>query len=76
MKESYNMLGLVGFIVSCASMLLNFFGLVGLAGTIMSIVGLVQINRDGGKGKGLAIAGICVGGVSTLIFLVSFLSVF
>ncbi|MBN2454051.1 DUF4190 domain-containing protein [Candidatus Woesearchaeota archaeon] len=46
-----------------AFVLAFFFPLVG---AIIGIVALVHINKEGGEGKGLAIAAIVVGGVFTL----------
>jgi len=48
-NRKYNGLAIAGFICSF---------LVSLLGLILSIVGLNQIKKQGGKGKGLAIAGI------------------
>lgn len=53
-NQKYNGLAIAGFICSF---------LVSLPGLILSIVGLNQIKKQGGKGKGLAIA-LIVGGVS------------
>jgi len=61
-----NTMALVGFIVACASLLLNLWGIVGIAGLALSIVGFVQIKNTGENGKGFAIAGIVIGGVSVL----------
>lgn len=47
-NRKYNGLAIAGFICSF---------LVSLLGLILSIVGLNQIKKQGGKGKGLAIAG-------------------
>lgn len=71
MDSKYSMTCIAGFVISLASLLINFFGLVGIIGLVVSILGLVQVNRDGGKGKGMAIAGICVGGFSVLWALLS-----
>ena len=56
-----NTMCLVGFVISCISLLLNFFGLVGIAGVIVSTIGMTGCNRNGEKGKGLAITGIIIG---------------
>ena len=50
-NQKYNGLAIAGFICSF---------LVSLLGLILSIVGLNQIKKQGGKGKGLAIAGIII----------------
>jgi hypothetical protein len=61
-----NTMALVGFILSMSSFLLVITGLPGL---IVSAIGLKQINDGRGEGKGLAIAGIVVGALYTLLVL-------
>ncbi|MBM3427663.1 MAG: DUF4190 domain-containing protein [Bacteroidetes bacterium] len=61
-----NTMALVGFILSMSSLLLV---LTGLPGLIVSAIGLKQINEGRGEGKGLAIAGIVVGAIYTLLVL-------
>ena len=63
-KARKNICALVGFILSMASILLhgNFLGMLGLAGMIVSIVGLAQtVKHSEQQGKGFAIAGVVVG---------------
>ena len=62
-KGSTNGLAIAGFVVSLCSLLINFGGIVGLVGTILSAIGLSQVKTKG-KGKGLAIAGIIIGVIS------------
>lgn len=65
-KLKTNVCALIGFILSLASALFftNPFGLLALAGLILSIIGLIQIGRDSTlKGKGFAITGIIVGSI-------------
>lgn len=62
-----NTLALVGFCLSMSSFLLVITALPGL---ICSIIGLKQIKAGNGEGKGLAIAGIVVGALYSLIILV------
>ncbi len=64
--DENNKLALAGFIVSMVSLLINFAGLVGLAGAILSGTGLVQVSKGNGKGKGMAIAGLIIGIFSIL----------
>ena len=66
---NYNGLSIAGFCVSCAAIFFNrtLFGLAGIAGLILSIIGLRQCNARGDKGRGLAIAGIVIGAVLTLL---------
>lgn len=56
-----NVLSIVGLIVACISFFLNFWGIVGIAAVILSSFALIQINKTGEKGKGMAIAGILIG---------------
>ena len=62
-----NISALVGFILSMVSVVLvviDFAGLLALAGMIVSIVGLVQIkNIKQMRGKGFAISGVIVGAI-------------
>lgn len=64
--QKLNIMALVGFILGCASIFLNFWGIVGIVSLVFSVVGLVQISNGNGKGKGFAIAGIVIGGFSVL----------
>lgn len=66
----YNKLCIIGLSISAGSLLINFLGLVGLAGLIISIIGLVQVGKTNERGKGLAIAGIVVGAASVLFGLI------
>lgn len=68
-NAKYNGLSIAGFCVSCAAIFFNLtlFGLAGIAGLILSIIGLRQCNARGDKGRGLAIAGIVIGAVLTLL---------
>lgn len=61
-----NVCALIGFILSLVSicMIVNLFGLLSVAGLVLSIVGLVQICKRGNqKGKRRAIAGIVVSAI-------------
>ena len=57
-NQKYNGLAIAGFICSF---------LVSLLGLILSIVGLDRIKKQGGKGKGLAIAGIIISAAGMVI---------
>lgn len=61
-----NIMAIIGFVVACVSILINFAGIVGIVALVFSVVGLVQINGGNGKGKGFAIAGIAIGAFSVL----------
>lgn len=69
-----NTLSLIGFVVALISLLLNFWGIVGIAATIISVLGLQQAKSTGQKGVGLASAGIGIGGCSILFGVISLLS--
>ena len=61
-NRPYNALAIIGFICSF------IFGTVGL---ILSIISLVQIKQHAQQGKGLAIAGVVIGGLFTLYFIIT-----
>lgn len=70
-SANYNGLSIAGFSLSCAAIISNIllFGLPGVVGLILSIVGLCQCNKRSEKGRGLAIAGIAIGAVLTLLMI-------
>ncbi len=51
--------------LAIASLVCSFF--CGILGVIFGIIALNQINKSNGNGKGLAIAGICIGAASMII---------
>lgn len=61
-----NSLAVSGFVVSLCSLLINFAGLVGAVGTILSSIGLANLKKKNEKGFGLALTGIIVGAFSVL----------
>lgn len=73
-SANYNGLSIAGFSLSCAAILSNIFlfGLPGVVGLILSIVGLCQCNNRSEKGRGLAIAGIVIGAVLTLLMILTY----
>lgn len=74
--EKYNGLSIAGFSVSCAAILFNavLVGLPGVVGLILSIVGLRQCSERSEKGRGLAIAGIVIGAVLSLLMILIYTS--
>ena len=70
-SANYNGLSIAGFSLSCAAIISNIllFGLPGIVGLILSIIGLCQCNKRSEKGRGLAIAGIAIGAVLTLLMI-------
>ena len=72
-SANYNGLSIAGFSLSCAAIIFNFFfGLPGIVGLILSIIGLCQCNKRSEKGRGLAIAGIAIGAVLTLLMILTY----
>lgn len=65
-NNKINSLALAGFITSIISLFLNFCGIVGIVGVVLSSVGLAQINSKKEHGSGLAISGIMIGVFSIL----------
>ena len=65
MENKTNGLSIAGFVVACASMLIDLFGVVGLVGLVLSAIGRFQAKHDGGK-TGLATAGIVLGVIGVI----------
>lgn len=63
---SSNGLAVAGFVVSLVSLLINFLGIVGIVGLILSGIGLSQASREGDNRRGMALAGVIIGALSTL----------
>ena len=73
-KAPYNIICIIGLVISGISLLLNFWGLVGIAGTIVSVIGLLQCKQKNENGKILAIIGVCIGAYSIIYGVVTLLS--
>lgn len=65
-KAAYNKMAIIGLVISGISLFLNFWGIVGIAGIIVSIIGLINCNQTNENGKILAIIGIAIGAYSVL----------
>lgn len=63
-KAPNNIMCVLGFVISLISLLLNFFGLVGIAATIVSVIGLSSAKQKNENGRALAVAGIVIGVIS------------
>jgi hypothetical protein len=61
-SDKYNVLAIVGFVLA-------FF--VSIGGLVVSFIALGQIKRTGERGRGLAIAGAIIGGLSLIIGIIS-----
>lgn len=73
-KAPYNTMCIVGLVISGISLLLNFWGLVGIAGTIVSVLGLTSCQQKNENGKALAVIGIIIGVFSIIYGLLGILS--
>lgn len=69
-KAPYNKMCLIGLVISVISLFLNFWGIVGIAGVIVSVIGLINCKATNENGKMLAIIGIAIGAYSILYALV------
>lgn len=65
-KSAYNKMAIIGLVISGISLFLNFWGIVGIAGIIVSVIGLINCNQTNENGKTLAIIGIAIGAFSVL----------
>lgn len=72
-STKHNALAIVGFIMSVVS-LFRYGLILGPLGLIFSIIGLVQISKNASKGKGLAITGILIGLIMTILSIVAVIS--
>ena len=63
-KAPYNLLCILGLVISAISLFFNYFGLVGLGGTIVSVIGLVLCGRRKENGRILGVLGVLFGAVS------------
>lgn len=71
-KAQYNVLSIVGMELSCIALIIfNCYGLVGLAGMIVSIIGLKNCKKNDEDGRAFAIIGIVVGGIAILAGIIS-----
>lgn len=60
-STKYSPWAIVGMIVSLASLLISFFGVVPLIGIIFSCIGMKQTAYANVKGRGMAITGLVIG---------------
>lgn len=66
-KANYNLLCILGFVISLVSLVFNYFGLVGLGGLIVSVIGLVLCNRRRENGRILGVLGTFIGATSVIV---------
>ena len=65
-EARYNSVCIIGLVISAGSLFINMFGLLAVAGIIVSIAGLKSCKSRGEKGKVFAVIGIVIGIVSLL----------
>ena len=68
-QKPTNGLAIAGFVVSLVS-LVCCGGVFGIVGVILSIVGAVKAKELNGSGQGLSIAGIIIGIISMIYFII------
>lgn len=73
-KKPYNTMCILGIVISGISLLLNFWGIVGIAGTIVSVLGLQNCQKKNENGKTLAIIGIVIGVISIVYGVISLMA--
>ena len=71
-NEKPNGFAIAGFVISLVSMILCC-GTISWLSLIFSIIGVVNANKENGKGKGLAIAGIIISALSILILIILYI---
>ena len=72
-QSKYNNLAVSAFTLSLVSMFITFFGVLPIIAIISSIFAVINVSKTKEKGKGIAIAGICIGCVtlaSAIIFII------
>jgi len=69
-ERKVNILCIIGFVLSLVSLLIALFGIVAIASLVLSIIGVVQTNKNGERLKGLGIAGIIVSAGSLIYTIV------
>ena len=67
--QKSNTFAIAGFVISLVSMILCC-GTISWLSLIFSIIGVVNANKENGKGKGFAIAGIIISALSILILII------
>ncbi len=75
-NEKYNGMAIAGFVLGIVNIWFGAVFVVGVIGLILSIMGNNQIKLNGGKGKGLAVAGIVINIITLSLYLLIYLLVF
>lgn len=61
-----NTMAVVGFVLGLISLLIDFFGLIGIVAIVLSVAGYMGCKQHNQKGKGRAVFGIIFGLASVL----------
>lgn len=64
-----NSWAIIGFVLALISVFFAYIGIIPLAGVVTNIVGLYKAKTLGGRGKLLAIAGLIISLIYTLVYL-------
>jgi hypothetical protein len=68
-----NALAVVGLCIAGVALFIPFWGAAPIAGLVLSILGYRKSTELGGRGRGVAVAGIIVGGLAVVFTLGTFL---
>lgn len=61
-----NTMAVVGFVVGLLSLLIDFFGIIGMTAIVLSVAGYMGCKQHNQKGKGRAVTGVILGLISAL----------
>lgn len=67
----FSQMAIWGFVLSCVSIFV--FGIIGALGVALSGRGLRAVRQGTARGRGLAIAGMIIGAVGFLYYVISFI---
>lgn len=63
-NPSTNIMAVVGFVVGLISILIDFFGIIGMIAIVLSVAGYMGCKQNNQKGKGRAVFGVILGLIS------------
>ena len=69
MRPPFNKMAVWGFVLACVGLIV--FGFVGALATALCGRALRTIRRTGARGRGLAIAGMCIGLVDFVFYVIA-----
>lgn len=67
--QTKNNWAVVGFILGVLSIFFAWIGIIPLSGLVINIVGIIKARKRGGKGKWLAMIGLILSSLYTLVYL-------